>query len=638
MELTKSQLKVVNHSYDPKTVLSVQAGPGTGKTLTLIHRVKKLLEDGMDPNEIVVLSMTNRTVKSFRQALAGLIGEEAEQIRIQTFHSFANSLIENYSGDYFPDKGAQILVNDTSFRGYTNLFMDIKSKRPRAFEKAILAVKSGEDIDEMSKKFKVDKNDLEDTIRRFHENGILTYHDFISSAIELIDVSQGEIVKDVLVFIVDEFQDMQPELVKFIEKLIEFDGKHITLAGDRNQCIYGFLGSYPEITRNFIKRLKWKYDEIFLKESFRLTPENMVIANSLMSEDTHLISMKESSAEPLIVDIESPQTEYNFIAREIYRLILQLGGLLKFSDFIVLARSNKEVETIANFVTSEYGYNVNRFTLGNDWINSKVHIFLDILDVLRKSKGSDMAFLFILQNLGILKIFLRKLYEKYEVWDSHKQIRFEDFLKLPKVKDLFNTDRRLKSKSIIDNFIGIIAEERQIFTNPVEVMISLSRIINETSLINYLNKTDDTKDKESSFGLADNLEGFHRSLKASYLKNPSLEYFLRNYQDEEPRLDDNAINISTIHKAKGLEFPVVFLTKSRLQFAKTEEEKRLLYVAMTRAKNLLYCNLSKQERGVPVVVNPSWIYNTARDLNRPCPTMRHLVHGQRIFKTILSVI
>ena len=164
-----------------------------------------------------------------------------------------------------------------------------------------------------------------------------------------------------------------------------------------------------------------------MKESFRLTPENMVIANSLMSEDTHLISMKESSAEPLIVDIESPQTEYNFIAREIYRLILQLGGLLKFSDFIVLARSNKEVETIANFVTSEYGYNVNRFTLGNDWINSKVHIFLDILDVLRKSKGSDMAFLFILQNLGILKIFLRKLYEKYEVWDSHKQIRFEDF-------------------------------------------------------------------------------------------------------------------------------------------------------------------------------------------------------------------
>lgn len=122
------------------------------------------------------------------------------------------------------------------------------------------------------------------------------------------------------------------------------------------------------------------------------------------------------------------------------------------------------------------------------------------------------------------------------------------------------------------------------------------------------------------------------------MKNPSLEYFLRNYQDEEPRLDDNAINISTIHKAKGLEFPVVFLTKSRLQFAKTEEEKRLLYVAMTRAKNLLYCNLSKQERGVPVVVNPSWIYNTARDLNRPCPTMRHLVHGQRIFKTILSVI
>lgn len=637
MQLTDSQLKVVNHSYDPRTVLSVQAGPGTGKTLTLVHRVKKLLDDGLNQEEIVVLSLTNRTVKAFRNELASLIGDESESVRIQTFHSFANSLIEDNSEDYLLDRNSQILVNETSFKGYTDLFVDGKKAAPLKFRRAILAVKSGGDLDQVAKRFGINKVELNATIKRFSENGILTYLDFISSAMKLIDLSQGEIIKDIKVLIIDEFQDMQPELVKFIEKLLEYGEKHVTLAGDRNQCIYEFLGSYPEITSDFIKRLKWKEDQIIMRESFRLTPENMNIANSLIHTDTHLVPIKESSADPVITEFSTPNEEYNFIAREISRLILELGGLLKFSDFAILTRSNRDVEDIASFMSTEYGYDVNRFTQGNEWINSKVHIFLDLLDILRKSKGSDMAFMFVLQKLGVKKSFLKKLYQTYENWNEYGIVRFEDYLRSPIAPKLFNTELRKMDKSIIDNFIGILQEERQqLFLDPISIMTSLARITRETKLIEYLNESK-SPNQDSVVGLLEDLEGFHKSLKATYKKAPSIEYFLRNYQDEEPRPDDNSINISTVHKAKGLEFPVVFLVKSSMSYTNNDPATRLLYVAMTRAKNLLYCSLPGHSHGMPVEVNPTWLINTARDLKRVTPTINHLSMGHRLLKTIRPI-
>lgn len=88
MELTPTQLDIVNHNYDPQTVLSIQAGPGTGKTFALIKRIQKLIADGVPPQSIVVLSLTNRTVNSLRSALSEYIGGDTGDVVIKTFHSF----------------------------------------------------------------------------------------------------------------------------------------------------------------------------------------------------------------------------------------------------------------------------------------------------------------------------------------------------------------------------------------------------------------------------------------------------------------------------------------------------------------------------------------------------------------------
>ncbi|EMG49193.1 hypothetical protein G210_0100 [Candida maltosa Xu316] len=554
MELTSSQLQAVNHSYDPKTVLSIQAGPGTGKTFTLVRRIEKLLEDGLDPENIVVLSMTNRTVRSVRKSLTELIGEQTSQrVIIKTFHAFGSSLVEKYGEEYLPNQNAQMLMNDANFKDYTNFFLHEKKIKPRALERAMAEVKNGRDLSSVCRRYSMDRTSLQETINYFKENGILRYSDFISSAIDLLDKTEGKVVENVKVLIIDEFQDMQPLLTRFIAKIVQYDDKHITLAGDKNQCIYAFLGSTPHVTRNFIKSLGWEVDEIVLKESFRLTPENVEISNSLI-RNTDLEAVKPSSVKPYIYSYQQPFDEYTFIGNEIARLICESGGLLKFSDFIVLTRTNNEVENVANFMSEKFGYNVNKFVSNSDWVSSNVGSFLDVLNVMRKGNGSDVSLISILLKLGVTRQNLRRAYQDFCLTPTKKF--FEDYLTSPVGDRTFNTPIRKSSKNDVDDFLKLVNQERQLFTDPVSVMTSLAKITNGSKLKSYLNECKDHKVQEHEIKLYNNLEAFYKSVRLSFAQSNSLEHFLNNYYEEDPVFDDNCVNISTIHKAKGLEFPV----------------------------------------------------------------------------------
>lgn len=633
MELTPTQLDIVNHNYDPQTVLSIQAGPGTGKTFALIKRIQKLIADGVPPQSIVVLSLTNRTVNSLRSALSEYIGGDTGDVVIKTFHSFAFDLIESNLQEYFPEKGRQMLLDDISFQNYRTLFMTGNSVKQLHLEKALLEVREGKDVANVAEKYGISQSDLHETIKFLNDNGMIRYLDFIRDAIELLDVSKGEIVKDIRVLIIDEFQDMQPQLVTFIEKLVEGGDKHITLAGDSNQCIYEFLGSSPDITQKFVSSLGWETEEICLNESFRLTPENLHISNMVIDQNK-LVSKKEPSAEPTVYSLVSKYDEYNYIGSEIARLICQLGGLLKFSDFMILASQNREVDSISEFMTNHFGFNVNKYSLNSEWVNSNTHMLIDILSILNKGRGSDLALLCTLMKLGSLKQLIRELYLGYRLSQSTS---LEDYLKSESASCKFNSKPRIKFKRQIDLLLNVIEEERKNLGDAVSIMSSLARIVRETDIITYLNKPSrGHKDQENEIKLVNNLTSFYESLSLSYKKTPSLDYFLNNYPEDEPVLEERSINVSTVHKAKGLEFPVVFVTNFPGYFGSANE--RLLYVALTRAKNLLYTGYQgntfqaySSSRGFEM--NRTWITNAARDLNRSAPSKHLLNASMRILKT-----
>ena len=94
----------------------------------------------------------------------------------------------------------------------------------------------------------------------------------------------------------------------------------------------------------------------------------------MVIDQNKLVSKKEPSAEPTVYSLVSKYDEYNYIGSEIARLICQLGGLLKFSDFMILASQNREVDSISEFMTNHFGFNVNKYSLNSEWVNSNTRV------------------------------------------------------------------------------------------------------------------------------------------------------------------------------------------------------------------------------------------------------------------------
>lgn len=585
--LTPSQQEAVEYDYTPGTILSIQSGPGCGKTLTLINRIKRLLLDGVKPLEIIVLSMTNRTVNLLQQALSeGIKDEVVQDVVIRTFHSFAALIFDDNFMKYFPGRPPNSVVDDSTWKS----FAKFSSAKHKDLDAAVLAVKSGEPIDLVAQKHSISRDQLERTLEYLEDNGMIRFHGLITSAIEIFKESNGELpLAGAKVVIIDEFQDMQPVLLKFIKQIAVYGKpKHVTLAGDKNQCIYDFLGSRPGITDEFIHDLKFKHTEVVLKETFRLGPQVLAMAKEVIPSE--LKSVKDEGIGPI---------RQGDLCTDIVELIAKSGGLIKFSDIIILTFTNREVDQFAEELTTRYGIKCNKFS-GNKWISSKLHMYLDFLHILRRSYGSDFALLFVLEKLGVKN--LKKLFAEYNEWNCSKKNRLEDYL-------------RERSTSVsIKNFLDLIENERVGLGTPISILSSLGRISIQTGLINAIE--------------TDELSSFYASLKTShrkYLTEPKgtfLDYFLKSYYDDEPVFEEDRVNVSTIHKAKGLEFPVVFIPNfSRLP------KSRLKYVAITRAKCLLYVGketYDKQE------IDERIVKFVGRDLNR-VPDAIKMKAGRRFF-------
>lgn len=571
--LTSDQQKAVEYDYSPGTILSIQSGPGCGKTWTLINRIKWLIQDGVNPLDIIVLSMTNRTVNLLQNAL---LANGVDKVVIKTFHSFASQMFDDNFEKYFPGRPPNSVVDDSTWKSFAKFF----SAKHKVLDSAVLAVKSGELIDLVALKYGISSNQLRRTLQYLEDNGMIRFHGLITSALEILDASKGELpLADAKVVIIDEFQDMQPILLEFIKKIAVYGEKHVTIAGDKNQCIYDFLGSRPGITEEFVNELKFKCSEVVLKETFRLSPEVLQVANEIIPSE--LTSVKQEGVAPM---------QLGDLCTDIVELIAISGGLIKFSDIAILAFTNKEVDRFAEELTTRYGIKCNKFS--PSW--KHLHIYLDFLHILRRSYGSDFALLFVLEKMGVRN--LKALFARYSEWNCSKKNRLEDYL------------RENSDNPAVREFLAMIEKERVGLDTPISIFSSLGRIGIQTGLLGMVK--------------AEEMTAFYSSLKGCYgnHKGSFLDYFLRHYYDDEPVFEEDSVNVSTVHKAKGLEFPVVFIPNfSRLPTS------RLKYVAVTRAKCLLYAE-SFEKRDI----DERMVETIARDLQR-VPNAVKMKAGRQFF-------
>ncbi|EGV63069.1 P-loop containing nucleoside triphosphate hydrolase protein [Yamadazyma tenuis ATCC 10573] len=428
--------------------------------------------------------------------------------------------------------------------------------------------------------------------------------------------------------------------------------KHLCIAGDPNQSIYEFLGSKPEmmkvIEHHFPEFPEFTVKHSVIKESFRCTPEVLKCAvevcvpqSDVLSRSIH--SVKESSHPPVIKEFKSPSEEYQFIIQEIIRLCCESGGMFKLSDFAVLARSNKEIEDFGSILANNYGIKSNKLNSSLSWIKSKVQIMLSLLNALERTSGSELPLLCILMFLDTefgSKARISKIFSLSRTWGREEGLKtdsLEDYLiansignvrKGFAIETVYKTSRHKKIIKRFNTFLESIGTQRQQLAQnyasqtPEMVLQSLLFMIENSVLKDYLNTPTGIKKSTNEADLDalrlsytkelnEHLKEFELSLKSSYSHYQSkgvleatgdsfVKHFLRNYNEEVLNNSPDTVNISTIHASKGLEFPIVFVigtspyTRGSWDALLTSDEHtsssmaRLLYVAMTRAKNLVY--------------------------------------------------
>lgn len=702
--LTDAQNKVISFAADENSILVVNAGPGSGKTSTLVRRIANLASQ-FDPKEILVLSMANRSVNSIRESLQDLFKDDKNSYPdVFTFHSFCSLLLDENS-TFLSNR---VLVDDFSWRSFSKILLkrpglDHKgvSITPSKLEQILQAVKSGASIEDQAEKYNVSSEYIGLVLDYLKANKMIRYNDLIVNALEMLNLTRNIArLTNYKIVIVDEFQDMYPQLLSLVKAVVAYPTagrlvsakKHLTIAGDPNQTIYEFLGSDPKLLHDIGTYLNMNVTELSLGESFRCTPEVLQVASKVGLSSAGLLtansirSLKPPGIKPVLLLHKSSREEHDFIASEITRLICVLGGLLVPSDFAILTRANRELDEISHTLLQNYGYSCNRFSLSSSWIKSRVHLLLDLLSLLNGGMGLNFALLCLLPRLDRRAGNSRrvsKLFHMSNSWNNEVSGgRLEDYLR----QELGNIGEKSRGKfSILNVYKG---PENRAFLEatkklldwtdktrevaaelaPLLILKSLLTITSDLDLLDYLNKPESTHrspgadaDFRTQTELENNLAGFYKSLCAchkSFMLDMDtttlfLEYFLRNYNEEPPILDRNMINISTVHTAKGLEFPVVFIAGVKDAHSSfwssllnnegrhDEEKARLFYVACTRARNLLYVSTLKPvgpeirsyfKKDLP---SSSEVINCiAREGYRPPPTAEKLEQGIKLYKDI----
>lgn len=682
LSVSDRQYDVITHPWRMNEILSVSAGPGSGKTFTVAARIAHMLENGMDPSEILVLSMANRSVDALRKSLGAIIGKEsAAAVDISTFHSFCGLVIDQYGHMFDPSMGTRRIFDKKCWNNLAQFFLSKQislgnvrlegSITALRMDKLLSEVTNGAlSVEDAARKYKINADYIDTLLKYLNKHGMMRYDDLVTNALELIRKSIQEdksappenmvlllmprLASYKAVF-VDEFQDMYPLITSVVKAVVTYPTtgyencrKHLTISGDPNQSIYEFLGASRTALRDINKVLpSMDVVEKPLMESFRCTQQILDVAATmcLNSQDNQGISLKSNretdlSVKPILLQHPSQESEFYFVADEIIRLICCLGGLIHPKDIAVLTRTNLEVEKIQTILKERYGIKSNKISLGNLWVSSPMHIYRDILSVISGQFDSSFSLLNLLpildpargNRLRALKVFNVSINANEK---DHQSNFLEAYIydELEKISDkktgsslqamyksyprlLENIAEFLNQIQLEREKLQTITQENPVNYNPEQLVKCLAHIAKLPPIHEHVFEGNEKNSSFNSF-----LESFNNSVHHSYdgyLSRPDLhetttfvDYFLHTYDNDVPENHEDLVQISTVHSAKGLEFPIVFVigrsshTSYWDSYLNTEDRStssHLLYVALTRARDLLYVGTGLNTAQLPTSV------------------------------------
>lgn len=617
--LNEQQKEAVFHTEGPLLIL---AGAGSGKTRVLTHRIAYLIEErGVNPWNILAITFTNKAAGEMRERVDRLVGFGAESIWVSTFHSTCVRILRRYIDRIGFDTNFTIYDSDDQkslMRDVCRVLdVDTKKYKERMFLSAISAAKDEmitPDEYELNAAGDFGKQKIAQVYREYerqlHANNALDFDDLLLKTVQLFQ-TQPDVLESYqerfLYIMVDEYQDTNTVQFKFVS-LLAAKYQNLCVVGDDDQSIYKFRGANIRNILNFEQEFQ-NARVIKLEQNYRSTQNilnaaNAVIQNNRGRKDKTLWTDNGDGEKVHLRQFDTAYDEAEFVADDI-RKNIENGGT--YQDYAILYRTNAQSRMFEEkFVACNIPYKI----VGgvNFYARREIKDLLCYLKTIDNGRD-DLAVRRII-NVPKRGIGLTTITRIQESAAAREIGFYEALLGL----DLIPGVARAASK--LDSFVALIEYFKR-RSDEVSITDLMDEIIEKTGYIENL----EAEDKEDAQARIENIEelvskiaAYEEQCAAEQVK-PSLSQFLEEVAlvADIDSLEENPdyVVLMTLHSAKGLEFPHVYLvgmedglfpsymTITSDNDEDLEEERRLCYVGITRAEQELTmtCARKRMTRG-----------------------------------------
>ena len=623
--LNNSQLESTLQMDGPMIVI---AGAGSGKTRVLTYKIAYLMTEGVDPFNILALTFTNKAAKEMKERIATIVGNEAKNLWMGTFHSVFARILRTeahkigYTSNFtiYDSDDSQKLVSriikefnlDKDQYKYKSIFSRISSMKnsfitPNNYlnnEELLLSDK----ISNRSKFYQI----YNEYVERCFKAGAMDFDDLLLKTNELLNSYPDTLSKYQNIFkyiLVDEYQDTNHSQYLIIRALSD-KFQNICVVGDDAQSIYSFRGANINNILNFQK--DFPDSKIFrLEQNYRSTKNIVNAANSLIENNqkrlkknvwTENESGEKISVNKLLTDGE----EGRFVASSIFENKMQ--SQLQNSDFAILYRTNAQSRSFEDALRKK---NISYRVYGGLSFYQRKEI-KDVLAYLRLliNPDDEQAFKRIINfpARGIGQTTLNKIAVEAKKSSVSDYIFIKDLLKS---SEILNNSTKNK---LLDFVIMIESIKNKI--EHADVFDITKEVLKQSGLYNLYKNDESLEGINRIQNIEELLNGIKDFVENNEKSQASVSSFLQDValatdQDNDTN-DNNKVSLMTVHLAKGLEFPYVYIVgleenlfpsamnlNSRTEL---EEERRLFYVALTRAEKKIYLSyvLSRYRWGKPV--------------------------------------
>ena len=602
--LNDRQCEAVNHTKGP---LLITAGAGSGKTKVLTCRIAHLLELGVAPYRILAITFTNKAAKEMKERVQNLVGAQADSIWLSTFHSFCAKLLRfeidgfhGYTRNFtiYDSSDQLVLIKDC----LKKLNLDDKQFTPRSVLGTISAAKNvlmdaktfagkAEDFyqQKVSEAYALYQAKLK-------ENNALDFDDLLFLAVRLLEEKDDVREKYQERFqyvLVDEYQDTNHAQYA-LTKILAAQWRNICVVGDADQSIYAWRGAdirnIIDFTRDYPDAASIKLEQNYRSTKTILNAANAVIDNNESRPRKTLWTENPSGNKVIHYQAQTEHDEADYIAGAIYNR--HEISHEPYGDMAILIRTNAQSRVLEEKLMR---YAIPYTMVGGTKFYDRKEI-KDVLAYLRLLYNPEDS----LSLTRIINVPKRNIgattMEKVAAYAEGEGISLFEALSSP---DAIPVTKRAQTS--LENFAAMIFD----LLNDIDGMDVLSlieKVIKDTGYGEMLDK--DAEHDPQGESRKENVGEFLSVAKDYMDSNPdgNLQDFLENValvsDVDDFESSDSKVTLMTLHSAKGLEFPVVFLagldeglfphSRTLMDPEQIEEERRLAYVGITRAERQLY--------------------------------------------------